>query len=30
LTRPPESGTLRPITLILDNKVSEAYKAEIK
>jgi hypothetical protein len=29
-TRLTESGTVRPITHILDNKVSEAYKAEIK
>ena len=25
-----ESGTVQPITHILDNEVSEAYKAEIK
>jgi hypothetical protein len=29
-TRLTESGTVRPITHILDNKVSGAYKAEIK
>jgi hypothetical protein len=29
-TRLPESGTVQPITHILDNEVSEAYKAEIK
>ncbi len=29
-TRLPESGTVQPITHILYNKVSEAYKAEIK
>ena len=29
-TRLTELGTVRPITHILDNEVSEAYKAEIK
>jgi hypothetical protein len=29
-TRLPELGTLQPMTHILDNEVSEAYKAEIK
>jgi hypothetical protein len=29
-TRLRESGTVQPITHILDNKVSEAYKAEMK
>jgi hypothetical protein len=29
-TRLTESGTVQPITHILDNEVSEAYKAEIK
>ncbi len=29
-TRLTELGTVQPITHILDNKVSEAYKAEIK